>query len=92
MKMCGATNGFIRMPFIFEGIVLGLTSALLSFLMEWGIYKLLMEAINGTSRIQLVSLLSFSTVAPYVAGAFAFFGLLVGVCGSVVTIRKYLRV
>ena len=92
MKMCGATNGFIRMPFIFEGIVLGLTSALLSFLMEWGIYKLLMEAINGTSRFQLVSLLSFSTVAPYVAGAFAFFGLLVGVCGSVVTIRKYLRV
>ena len=45
MKMCGATNGFIRMPFVFEGIVLGLASAIIGFACQWGIYELLINAI-----------------------------------------------
>ncbi len=92
MKMCGATNGFIRMPFLFEGIILGLTSAIIGFLAQWGLYALLLQAVRSSSRMQLVSLVSFEQVAPIVGAAFAGVGLIVGVCGSLMTIRKYLQV
>ena len=36
MKMCGATNGFIRWPFVVEGMILGLTGALVAFFIQWG--------------------------------------------------------
>lgn len=92
MKMCGATNGFIRMPFVFEGIVLGLASALLGFLCQWGLYTLLIRAIQSASRMQLVALVSFKTVALPMGLVFAGVGLIVGVGGSLITIRKYLQV
>ena len=40
MKMCGATNWFVRWPFIFEGMILGLLGAVLAFFLQWGIYSL----------------------------------------------------
>ena len=92
MKMCGATNGFIRLPFVFEGIVLGLASALLGFLCQWGLYTLLIRAIQSASRMQLVALVSFRTLALPMGLVFACVGLIVGVCGSLITIRKYLQV
>jgi len=92
MKMCGATNGFIRMPFVFEGIVLGLSSALIGFACQWGIYELLLNAIRNASRMQIVSMIPFANVAPIMAAVFAGVGLIVGICGSLVTIRKYLQV
>ena len=39
MKMCGATNGFIRWPFVVEGMILGLTGALVAFFVQWGLYQ-----------------------------------------------------
>ncbi len=39
MKMCGATNGFIRWPFVVEGMILGLTGALVAFFIQWGLYE-----------------------------------------------------
>ena len=92
MKMCGATNGFIRMPFVFEGIVLGLASAIIGFACQWGIYELLINAIQSASRMQLVSIVPFVQVAPIMGAIFAGVGLIVGVCGSLLTIRKYLQV
>jgi cell division transport system permease protein len=92
MKMCGATNGFIRMPFVFEGILLGLSSALIGFACQWGLYELLIQAIHTSSRMQLVSIIPFARLAPVMGGVFAGVGLLVGVCGSLMTIRKYLQV
>ncbi len=92
MKMCGATNGFIRLPFVFEGIVLGLASALVGFLCQWGVYTLLIRAIQSASRMQLVALVSFRTLALPMGLVFAGVGLIVGVCGSLITIRKYLQV
>lgn len=92
MKMCGATNGFIRMPFVFEGIVLGLASALVGFACQWGIYELLINAIRTSTGMQLVSMIPFTRLAPLMAAVFAVVGLIVGVCGSLVTIRKYLQV
>ncbi len=93
MKMCGATNGFIRMPFVIEGIVLGLASAIIGFACQWGIYELLINAIRGSVGMdQLVNMIPFIRVAPIMGGIFAGVGLIVGVCGSLFTIRKYLQV
>lgn len=92
MKMCGATNHFIRMPFVYEGIFLGLASALIAFGCQWGIYELLIRAIQSATRMQLVAMIPFESLLVYVAVAFGGIGLIVGVCGSTMTIRKYLRV
>ncbi|MBR1781617.1 MAG: permease-like cell division protein FtsX [Oscillospiraceae bacterium] len=92
MKMCGATNGFIRMPFVYEGVVLGLASALIAFACQWGLYALLIQAVETSTKMHLVAILPFEGLAPWVACIFGGVGLIVGVVGSLVTIRKYLRV
>ena len=43
MKMCGATNGFVRWPFVFEGLILGLVGALVAFFLQWGVYSLITD-------------------------------------------------
>ena len=92
MKMCGATNGFIRWPFIFEGLILGLAGAALAFLLQWGIYTIITNAVTTSDTIKLIQLMPFRQVAAKLLGAFTGAGLLVGVGGSVMAIRKFLHV
>lgn len=92
MKMVGATNGFIRWPFVVEGIILGLFGAVVAFFLEWGLYTLVREAVNASDVLRLVTVIPFLTMAPWVLAAFAGVGLIVGVFGSAVTIGKFLQV
>ena len=92
MKMCGATNWFVRWPFIFEGMILGLIGALLAFLLQWGIYSLIVTAITEYGGLQLIAIVPFKTLALRVLGAFAAAGLAIGAGGSLLAIRKFLQV
>ena len=92
MKMCGATNGFVRWPFVFEGMILGLCGAVLAFLLQWGIYTLIGGAIETSDTIQLITVLPFGQMALPVLGIFAGTGLVIGTGGSVLAIRKFLQV
>ncbi|SBW06835.1 Cell division protein FtsX [uncultured Eubacteriales bacterium] len=92
MKMCGATNGFIRWPFIFEGLLLGIAGAVLAFLFQWGVYSIIANAVTTSDTIKLIQIMPFKQVAARVLGAFTGAGLLVGVGGSVMAIRKFLQV
>lgn len=92
MKMVGATNAFVRWPFVIEGIILGVGSAALAALIEWGVYQLLIEAVDVYSHVQLISIIPFREVMIPMLVAFGGIGLLVGVLGSLITIRKFLRV
>ena len=92
MKMCGATNAFVRWPFVYEGIVLGLAGALLAFFLQWGIYSLIVQAVEGSGQVQFLTLLPFKKIALRVLGIFVATGLVVGVGGSTITIRKFLQV
>ncbi len=92
MKMCGATNSFVRWPFVFEGMILGLTGALVGFFLEWGVYALLMEAISSSDTIRLITVIPFEDMAGRVLGVFSAVGFLVGVGGSVMAIRKFLQI
>ena len=92
MKMCGATNGFVRAPFVVEGMLLGLTGAVLAFFLQWGVYTLITGAIDTGHTIQLLTVVPFKDIWVRVLGAFAGIGLLVGTGGSVLAIRKFLQV
>ena len=92
MKMVGATNAFVRWPFVVEGVVLGIASAIAASALQWGIYSLITQAVNHYSHIRLVSILPYQTLALPVSCVYLGIGLLVGVCGSLITIRKFLRV
>ena len=87
MKMCGATNWFVRWPFIFEGMLLGLMGAILAFFLQWGLYTIIVQAIDGFGGLQLVAIIPFQTLWTRVAGAFAVTGLVIGAGGSLLAIR-----
>lgn len=92
MKMCGATNGFVRWPFVIEGLLLGLLGAVLAFFLQWLIYHLLYRAIVESGAITLFTLVSFESMWKKVLGGFVAGGALIGACGSGLAIRRFLNV
>lgn len=92
MKMVGATNGFVRWPFVIEGILLGVGGAVVASLIQWGVYQLLIQAVNVYSHIQLVDIIPFEEIKMPLFYTFGGIGLGIGVLGSLITIRKFLRV
>ncbi|MBQ7566078.1 MAG: permease-like cell division protein FtsX [Oscillospiraceae bacterium] len=92
MRMVGATNSFIRLPFIVEGFLLGIIGSVIAFFIEWGVYDLLAERIEAMDTLQLFRIIPFTTVLPFVLVAYLITGFLVGVMGSMLSIRKFLQV
>lgn len=92
MKMCGASDSFIRWPFVIEGLLLGLFGALLAFFAQWGIYAGVYEAVMSSSASTIVIPVTFGSIWYWVLGIFALAGVLIGVCGSGLAIRRFLRV
>lgn len=92
MKMCGATNGFIRWPFVVEGMILGLTGALVAFFIQWGLYEAVSRLILQTNGLSLITVPSYASMAGNIVLVFCGVGLVIGVGGSVVAIRKFLQV
>jgi cell division transport system permease protein len=91
MKMVGATNAFIRWPFIFEGFILGLTGSLLAFVTIWGLYGM---AAGRVLEIEagFFQLVQFSMISVPVFMLFTAIGFGVGVGGSGLALNRYLKV
>ena len=89
-KMVGATNGFIRGPFVIEGMLLGLFAGLLAFGAEWWIYSKLTALLS--TEFASFAMVAFDEVMYLVLGAFAASSILVGICGSSLTIRRFMDV
>ena len=92
MKMCGATNAFVQWPFVVEGMLLGLTGALIAFFAQWGIYQLVAKLIVQGNGLSLVTITSYTSMAPNILLVFCVTGALIGVGGSLLAIRKFLQV
>ena len=92
MKMVGAGNHFIRMPFVIEGLVLGILGGGLAFAAEWAIYDSFTEKLMETITGSLFSFIPFSQVSQYVLVAYLGIGIIVGAFGGVNAIRNYLKV
>lgn len=88
MKSIGATNMFIRMPFIIEGVILGLVSSFISIFSLKFIYAKISELISSLIPIMMFS---FDKVFYYMFASFIGFGILMGVLSSLLSIKKYLN-
>ena len=92
MKMVGATNGFIRLPFVVEGFTLGMMGAALAFGIEWGMYDAMVARIAKVDTLQLFSFVPFQQLLIPMIAVFCFAGFFVGIVGSWTSIRKFLDV
>ena len=91
MKMVGATNSFIRFPFFVEGFFLGLFGAVFSFFIEWGLYEVLRKAIMNTG-LEVLTIVPFTAVLVPMALVCCVAGFVIGIFGSVMSIRRFLKV
>ena len=89
-KIVGATNWFIRWPFVIEGMVLGLLAGGLAFLAQWGLYTELHGIVSGV--IPYFQIVPFESVRWLVLGVYCGAGVLFGIGGSVTSIRKFMNV
>ena len=92
MKMVGATNGFIRLPFVVEGFVLGMLGASLAFGLEWVLYDALIARVAAVDTLRLFQFVPFTELLVPMVATFAAAGLFVGVIGSWTSIRKFMDV
>ncbi|MEA5039005.1 MAG: permease-like cell division protein FtsX [Clostridiaceae bacterium] len=90
MKMVGATNHFIRAPFVVEGILLGLCASGLAFFCQWGIYRYISGELSSSTAV--LTMLPFAVFWKPLAFILLAAGLALGIGGSVITIRKFLKV
>ncbi len=92
MKYIGATDRFIRTPFIFEGIMIGFLGAVISFgLISWGYITLYDTYINSALK-GVFDMVVYSDLILILGGLFIVCGCLIGIVGSSISMRKYLNV
>lgn len=90
MRYVGATNSFVRAPFVIEGVVIGLVSAAIALGIEYYLYT---QVISGVIRqYQAIVIAPFTNYLVVLSVAFAAIGIFAGLFGSVISIRKYLKV
>ena len=92
MKMVGATSGFIRWPFVVEGLILGLFGAFAAYVVQWGLYELIADKVISNAGLNFLTFMPFAAVAVPLLVVFVVIGFGVGVIGSVMAIRNYLKV
>ena len=94
MKYVGATNGFIRWPFVVEGIFIGILAGILSLGLVGGVYSVIAEKMVNTEFMQVIgmSLVSFSDMFSLIIAVYLILGIGIGVLGSIISMRKYLKV
>ncbi len=91
MKMVGATKGFIRLPFVVQGFLLGMLGAGLAFAAEWWLYDALLTKLAQMDTLNMFNFVPFQQLMVPMIFVFAAAGMFVGVVGSWSSIRKFLN-
>ena len=92
MKIVGATNSFIRLPFVVQGFTLGILGAAIAFGLEWAMYNALLNQIAIVDTFGFFELAPFQVLLPRMVLIFISAGAFVGVVGSWTSIRKFMNV
>ena len=92
MKMVGATNGFIRLPYVVEGFILGMLGAAAAFGLQWLLYDAVLVWLEEMQTLDLFNFVPFEQLLVPMVCIFAAAGLFVGIVGSWTSIRKFLNV
>lgn len=90
MKIIGSTNWFIRWPFIFEGLIIGIFGSIISFFIEYKIYLFFIKIIE--KNINFINIIPFSELALILFELYIVFGIIIGITSSAISIRKFLDV
>lgn len=91
MKSVGATNSFVRLPFVVEGMILGVVSGVVSLGVVWGVYEFAVNQFKELFDSIGLTALSFADYAGLILLAFLGIGIVSGVGGSLITMSKYLN-
>lgn len=92
MKMVGATNGFIRLPYVVEGFTLGMVGAGMAFGLLWLLYDMLLSRMAAVDTLKLLNFVPFRELLIPMISTFFAAGLFVGIVGSWTSIRKFMDV
>ena len=89
MRYVGATGWFITLPFVIEGIIIGLLASGIAFFVEWYFYGYIETLVM--SDLQMITIVTFSELKKYVLAGFIALGIFTGIVGSSISLGKYLR-
>ena len=89
MRYVGATNRFITLPFLFEGVIIGGFAAVFAFAIEAYIYGYIADSMMG--ELQIIEIIGFAKIALPLAAGFLVTGIFTGIIGSILSIRKHLK-
>ena len=94
MKYVGATNGFIRWPFIVEGIIIGVIAAIISIIIVGLAYNAIINKLITVETIKTleISFVSFADMFNLIIIVYLILGIGIGIIGSITSMKKYLQV
>jgi len=92
MKLVGATNSFVRIPFLLEGMWLGILGSIIPIAVVTTLYHNVYKIIAPRLQGELIQLLDFSPLVYQVSGLLLLIGVLIGVWGSFMSVRKFLKI
>ena len=92
MRLVGAKNSYIRGPFFFEGAWVGLLGAIVPSIIIYFAYKTVYSSVNPQFEVQGLSLYPIDTFLPLVIGGMFLVGIISGALGSVISMRRYLKI
>lgn len=90
MRYVGATGWFISLPFVFEGIFIGLFASVIGYFIEWYVYSYV-ENIVISDYLQMISIVPFNDIKDIVLIGFIGIGVVTGIIGSCISLGKYLK-
>ncbi len=88
MRYVGATGWFISLPYIFEGIIIGIFSSITAYFIEWYMYSYIEKMV--VEDLQMIKIMAFSDISGYVLWGFLAIGIVTGIIGSSISLGKYL--
>lgn len=89
MRYVGATGWFISLPFVIEGIIIGLFASISAYFIEWYIYSYIESMFMAD--LQMITILQFADISHLMLIAFIGIGIVTGIVGSSISLSKYLR-
>lgn len=92
MKLVGATNSFVRIPFLLEGMWLGILGSIIPIAVIATLYHNVYRIIAPRLKGELVQVLDFSPLVYQVSGLLLLIGILIGIWGSFMSVRKFLKI
>ena len=89
MRYVGATGWFITLPFLIEGTIIGLLASAVAYFVEWYFYGYIVNVVM--TDMQMITIVPFAAIQPYVLWGFIGLGILTGIIGSSISLGKYLK-